>query len=85
MKYKQFPMEKPNENQILYVIGNTGTEQLAEFKGGTRFDFYATERKGYYARLWRPLTDVEQKSFDATLPQVKVKRKYTKRKVKTKK
>ena len=70
---KEFPIERPENEQIIYVIGNTGKEQLAIFKGGNRFDFYGTERKGYYAKWWRELDEVEQQSFDDSLPKIKVK------------
>lgn len=81
MNYYRFPTEKPQIDQIIYIISNTGKEQLAVFKGGTRFDFYGSERKGYYAKWWRSLNDVEQVSFNDSLPKIRVKRKYI-RKVK---
>lgn len=71
----KFPNERPEVDQIIYVIGNTGKEQLAIFKGGNRFDFYGTERKGYYAKWWRSLDAVEQQSFDDSLPKPKVSKK----------
>lgn len=82
---KNFPNDRPEIDQIIYVIGNTGKEQLAVFKGGNRFDFYGTERKGYYAKWWRELDEVEQQSFDDSLPKVSIKekRKYTKKSIKS--
>lgn len=79
-KYMRFPIDKPEVGRPIYIIGPNGKEQLAKFIGGTRFDFHESERKGYYARNWRNLNDVEQKSFDDAQPAIRVKRKYTKRK-----
>lgn len=79
MTYYIFPTDKPQIDQIIYIIDPARKERLSIFKGGNRFDFYDSTRKGYYAKYWRCLTDAEQKSFDDSLPVVRAKRKYTRR------
>lgn len=81
MDYHIFPTDKPQIDQIIYIIDPARKERLSIFKGGNRFDFYDSTRKGYYAKYWRYLTDAEQQSFDDSLPVVRVKRKYTRRSI----
>lgn len=63
MRYSIFPDSKPDAEQHVYIIGPRGAEELAIYRGGSRFDICATGRMGYYARYWRPMTDLERRVF----------------------
>lgn len=59
IKYQNFHHVHPEIDQYLYFIGPTKLEILGQYLGGTRFDALDGTLKGYYAKHWRELNEVE--------------------------
>ncbi len=80
MKYKIFPVEKPEINQLIWYLGPTSKEILGYYLGGSSFAEADGTKRGYYAKYWR-----DADSIDHTLtswnpePKIIIKRKYNKK------
>lgn len=59
IKYQNFHHIHPEVDQYIYFIGPLGLEVLGQFLGETRFDALEGMPRGYYAKLWRELDEVE--------------------------
>lgn len=82
MKYKNFHIEKPSPGSYVYFISPQGVEVLGTFKGKTWFEDQNGIYKNYYAKHWRYLEESEMilvKIPEPIDPNVRIKRKYTKR------
>ncbi len=58
-KYNNSHHSRPLLEQYVYFIGPLGLEVLGQFLGETRFDALEGMPRGYYAKLWRELDEVE--------------------------
>lgn len=58
-KYNNSHHSRPLPEQFVYFIGPLGLEVLGQFLGETRFDALEGMPRGYYAKLWRELNEVE--------------------------
>lgn len=80
-KYKIFPVEKPELNQLIWYIGPVAKEILGYFLGSTTFVEADGTKKGYFAKYWRETTPEEKllPTWNPEAEPVIEKRKYKKR------
>ena len=81
MKYKNFHVDKPEINQLIYWLDPQIKETLGFYLGSTIFIEADGTQRGYYAKYWRPANETDQllvtwSPEKLDLPQ---KRKYTKK------
>lgn len=82
MKYNNLHHTKPTSNTPVYFISPEAKEVLGTFMPFVGFNATEGNLKGYMAKWWRYLTDIELQSIQSSfidLPELRQKRKYIKK------
>lgn len=79
MNYNNLHHTKPTSNTPVYFVSPEAKEVLGTFMPFVGFNATESNLKGYMAKWWRYLTDIELQSIAPIEVQVVEKRKYVKK------